>query len=382
VKEAHPLVDNAYRLIRKKRYRDAVPVLEKAAGSRPSDPYPYFMLACAYLLSGELARVELLVKRARSLRQDYLPALQLEAFLLLKSSMEPGPVISRYLDITQRYPGDRTAMRALESLRAGSDFDALQKSARFARFVTIPRPEKRDAARAVRSAVRRRSRMRWWVPVAAVFAALLGGASFMYGPALVSIIGTLIIQSKTTPAPDWERMTPDRSWGDLIDKTKRSEVTYTNPEEVEKDFNASKLLMKEERYNAALRKINRLLNGNTSHPVRERADFLRSFILGVPDRAPERIPFNELSARPYLYNGCMVVLQGSVADINRGRGKTAFALVIPQTTASAAGVVDVYYQKDDPSITHGDPVNVVGVFMSATGGARVYMDARTVEAAR
>ncbi len=384
MKEAHPLVNDAYRLVRKKRYRDAVPVLEKVTSSRPSDPYPYFLLACAYLHSGELARVELLVKRSRSLRQDYLPALELEAFLLLKSSAETGPVVSRYLDIAQRYPKDRTVKRAIETLREQQDFSTLQRGARFARFVDIPAPATSSPRNTARSPRRTRPRLKLVLIVAAavIVAALIGTLSYIFRDAIRTLVETRLAAKSAASVPDYESMTPDRSWGDLVDKSRRAEVVYASQDEVARDFNSAKQLMKDEKYNDALRRINRLLNGTTALPVRERADFLRSFILGIKDRKPERIAFNELSARPYLFNGCMVALKGAVADLRKGQGKTTFSLVVPKTSAAQPGVVDVYYLKDDQAIVHGETVDVTGVFMSATAGARIFLDARTVEGER
>ncbi|TAL30724.1 MAG: hypothetical protein EPN93_19155 [Spirochaetes bacterium] len=381
MKEAHPLVNDAYRLIRKKRYRDAVPVLEKVTSSRPSEPYFYFLLACAYLHSGELARVELLVKRARSLRQDYLPALRLEAFLLLKSSADAGPVISRYLDIAQRYPNDRIVKRAMEALRGENDFPALQRSARFAHYVDIPSPPKNGSRKVTRPHHRIRARLRLILLItgAIMTAALLAILVYHYRVEIRELVAARLKDKTAASVPDYDRMVPDRTWGELVEKGKKTEYVYSNAEELARDFNAARRFMKDERYNDALQKLNRLLNANSSPVVKEKAEFLRSFILAQDERVPERLSFAEVAAKPLLYHGCMVTWNGVVADLKRKDEKMIFSMLM-QKAPPANGIVDVYSPENAITVRDGDAVEVTGLFMSAAQETRLYVEARSVKA--
>ncbi|RPI95245.1 MAG: hypothetical protein EHM32_05860, partial [Spirochaetales bacterium] len=77
MKTKNPLLKEAYRLARSGRHDDAVLILERITAVSHSDPYALFLLAVEYLQSGAIGRIEPVLRKLRTIDQQYPPLVRL-----------------------------------------------------------------------------------------------------------------------------------------------------------------------------------------------------------------------------------------------------------------------------------------------------------------
>ena len=121
--------------------------------------------------------------------------------------------------------------------------------------------------------------------------------------------------------------------------------------------------------------INKISASNANFTVKEKADFLRKFILDVDGREASGVSYGDVAKRPYLYRGMIVQWRGKTANLRRKEGKMYFNLLIEyRDNGVFSGIVDAYSQKDYEKLTNGDIVDVRAIFVNTIGGDdRVYL---------
>ncbi|HSV98405.1 MAG TPA: hypothetical protein VLM75_15910 [Spirochaetota bacterium] len=380
----NPLLKEAYRLASSGRHDDAVLILERITAASHSDPYALFLLAVEYLQSGAIGRIEPVLRKLRSIDQQYPPLVRLELFLFLKSAENTVSALARYIDALQRFPGDRHIARAIASIRRAGDFATFQRKARLLDFVPLEHPTKnnRRALGAFNGMSRHRISTRMLV-VAAFSIALLVifSTAFLYRDGLIGLFDFKTVGNFTGSTPV-DMVTIDGSRHDLIDKIRRerARVFYYSNEEVVADFNNARALLKKNRHNEALIMINKILNSNAAFSVKERAEFLSKYTLTVEDRAYDAIAFEDVAGRPYLYRGFAVEWTGRAANVSRKDGRLLFNLMTGHDGANTfSGIADIYCEKDVPGVSNGNMVMVRALFVNNPGGdTRPYLVAREV----
>jgi hypothetical protein len=173
---------------------------------------------------------------------------------------------------------------------------------------------------------------------------------------------------------------------DLIDRIgrERTAVFYYSNEEVLGDFQKARSLLKGEKQHEALVLINRLLNSNANFTVKERAMFLREFLMALEERQESPITFTDAAGSPYLYKGAVVRWRGRVANLKRKDGKMIFHLLVNYSEKNRfAGVAEVYSEKDYAGVSNGSDVETRAVFNSTLGSDnRIYLVAEDVKILR
>jgi len=380
----NPLLKEALRLARLKRHDDAVIVLERLTAVQHPDPYALFLLAVEYLQSGDIGRIEPVLKKVRAIDQNYQPMVRLELYLHLKGAENAATALARYIEAIQRFPNDRHIIRAVSAIRRAHDFREFQRSARLSDYVPLDRPTGRRARvmSARRTAWRGRvsgGMMR--VVFLIITVCVLAFVGARYGDLLVELVRTETKSAST----DFERIDMaviDGSRHDLIDKIRREStpVFYYSNEEVVADFNDARALLKKERHNEALVLINKILNSNAGFSVKERADFLKKYTLSIEERAYETVAFDTVAGKPYLYGGFAVEWKGTAANVKRKDGKLMFNLMTGKGAANTfTGIADVYSENDVQGLSNGDAVRIRALVVNNPGGGnRPYLVAREV----
>ena len=209
------------------------------------------------------------------------------------------------------------------------DFAAFQKDALLSDFVSVPRPSrslKKKAHRKVfvgtlgRRGIRierdRAGARRLAVRIAVVAAVLLVAAAagwFLPGSGLLRFI----LPRGGKPAADNETIdmvTISGTEYDLARSVKRETVPvfYQSARDMTADFNRARKMIKDGRYNDALYVLNGLNASNINFVVKEKVEFLVTFVISQEDRDFEEIPFRTVSGSTYRYRGYAVRWRGRI----------------------------------------------------------------------
>ncbi|MBN2040413.1 MAG: tetratricopeptide repeat protein [Spirochaetes bacterium] len=382
------LIREAFRAYKNKRYEEAAALLEKII-TITHDPYPYFLLCVSYLLSSRFSESERIIRKLKKTDPDYLPLLQLESFLYLKAASEIHSVIAAYIDRIDQFPGNKYFRHALSSLRKVKDFAVFQKQARLNSFVCVPKPGRIDIQADSSASYHSYKKI----------TKIKGNRAFR--PVRFLLIFSVIIlicvsaayyyfnyySKGKKPAPvtnsPLDSINIDVSRYDLIDKikTEKPPVFYYSSEEVLKDFNKAKTLIKNKEYNNAIILINKLENSNANFKVKERINFLRKFISGIEYRTYTQIPVHKILKTPYLYRGVNVEWNGKISNLKEKNNKLAFDLLVDYKDEDIfSGIVDVYSDKNllKQKIINGDMVSIKGIYINTIGENKLYLVADSI----
>jgi hypothetical protein len=378
------LIKEAYKSFRKKRYRDSILLLEGVIESGVRDPYPYVLFALSLLLTNQFSRADSVLKRLRMIDPEYRPYIHLELFLFLKSAATLEGVLSRYVNVLNRFPDDRYVTKMLKHLRNVRDFSDFQRKARLQDFVYLPRPRKSDlTARSEDTVTRGKASAR-------LIIILIGALSVIVLVLLILYTNrrTLYMhltgdrRADTKRVRDIDRITIGPSRYDLFTKInrKKTDIFYFSNESIEKDFSDAKHLIKGEEYNNALLLLNKLNNSNVNLMVKERVEFLIRFILDVDERQFEPIPFDKVVKTPFLYKGFAIRWTGKVVNLRRKDDKFFFNLLVGYRDADIfSGITDVYSEEHLTKIENGDVVEIKAILINIIGSERrLYLVAKEI----
>ena len=368
------LVKEAYRSYRRKKYRDAIVLLEKVIDSGIRHPYPYVLIALAYLLADQFQKADSMLKRIRMIDPEYRPYIHLELFLALKSSAHHESVLVRYVDALNRFPDDKQIMKSLKIIRDVDDFLRLQKEARLSDFMRIPKPLRHDF---IDGAPWEASYLWIAIPVGIIFLVLLAIMLYRYGLPRAHFFTSV----RKTAGVNIDQIHLGPARYDLFEKMsrQRTKVFYYSNESIENDFSRAKKLIKREKYNSALLLLNKLNNSNVNMMVKERVDFLIKFVMDVEEREFESRPYKEIAQDPPLYQGVAVQWRGRVANLRRKGDSVLFDLLVDYRERDIfSGVSDVYAE-GDWSIANGDVVDVKAILTHVIGSdKRLYLVAKEI----
>ncbi len=378
------MVKEAYALFKKRRYRECAEMLERLAPVAMG-PYPIFLQALCCLLSDQLNKVEGLLRKLKASDPAYLPAVQLELFLFLKSAGDRGAALSRYLDAFQRFPADPFVRHGLKQVRDTADFPAFQRQARLHEFVSIPHPRAgiaRSRKRFLSSRIRLPVR---GMVIGCVIAVIAAAAALLIWQrqAVLQLFRMDVRAPAVADSRDVDIVTIEMDRHDLINKVQREKtrVFYYSNEEIFTDFNEARRRIKGGSFNEALVLLNRILSSNANFSVKEKAEYLRRFVMNRDDREYSAVSFAEASRDPYLYTGVLVRWRGRVANLTRKDGRMSFHLLAGYRGRDTfSGIAEVYSERDFASIQNGNLIELGALLRSTIGSEnRVYLVAREIK---
>ncbi len=392
MKQDDLLLKEAYRSFEKKLYAESAVLLDRMVSSGIRDTYPVLLHAACCLLAGRFADADGSMRRLEHIDPAYPPLLQLRTFLYFKGAPDLKSAVTFSLEALAKNPGDVALRRMVSRLRNVRDFARFQRESRLLDFVSVPSPSmaRFSAALAKRNPFRA-GKGRRLLPrtyrIAAYAAAGVIAAAVAVAFLAVYVMPSLRPGSLSREAGDTvDQVTIDGSGFNLIEKitTTRNREFYQSGEMVLRDFNTAKKMIREGRYNGAIRILNRIATSNAVYPVRERADFLRKFVINIEDRDWEDIAFREVRESPHLYIGTAVKWKGRIANLRKREGGVVFNLMVNSRNAGEFdGVVDVYSGRDYAGLQGGDTIIVKAVILHSIGEEkRLYLSAREIETPR
>jgi hypothetical protein len=391
------LIRDAYRSLNRKKFQEAILVLEKVLSTGAGDIYVLLLLAVAYLHADQFGKLARFVTKMREMNRSYMPLIQLEAFLKLKSAAAKDDALKIYIDLMASYPADAHIHRGRSLISAAADFSEFQKNARLQDFVLIPTPPrslKKTAKKAVYTGILKKRRIRIirdavipWRRVALVIVITLAvGALILLGVRLFNGPGIFTGMVKRVGAvrADYsgiDRVTLGGTEYDLVKNMgpDRVAVYYQSVRDMTDDFNRARRLIKAEKNNDAILLLNGLYNSNVNFVVKEKVAFLIKFVTDLEDREFSDISYTEVEKSKFRYRGFAVRWKGHVGKIRERDESQVFTLRLDGPEGMSAGEVDVYSPKKVPGLSGGTPVLLEGVIVDFIGKEkRAYVMSRNI----
>jgi hypothetical protein len=381
------LIRDAYRSFRKQRYNEAYVILEQIVSSKPDAPYPYFLLAVVYLFVNKFNKSADVIAGMSSRYKDYTPIVQLEAFLNMKAAASFEAALAYYISKIEEYPNDRTLKKGAALVRAVSDFKELQREARLEDFVDIGPPPAAPKIRVPRRlGAQKKRRFAMARPSFPLPQWKRGAAALLIGAAAAAVLIVLKIPAGIKSISPEEARIVDAAeisgpTGALLNSLSSAKTRefYASTESLTADFNRARALLKSAEHNKAVLILNKISESNASFMVKEKTDFLISFIINADEREYEEIPFEKLTAEARLHRGYAVSWTGRVANLKNVNNSRSFTMLVDYKKDSFSGTVNVFYDDQEPRLENGDKIALKGVFINMLGNGTLLLKAHSVE---
>lgn len=337
------VIQQASQLYRRRRFAQAVRLLEGQVFRFRDNAAFYSLLGCSCLYAGDLGGAESYLRRADQLQPGNTAVLLGLAAIAFRRG-HTDEAIQGWLRILDVDRGNRQALYALNALRRHAAAEAGSPP--------------REAVRLERACPPvPRARIGWLLPTC------LGGAI------VVLLLGYFFL------LPVLRAARPGRR-GEARAGLAEIELTSTQPalsaqpgpsdlvltdRQINEAFSQAKRYLLDYRDNLAIREVNRIMLSNASAYVKEKARMLKSFA-AQPDFASVKDPFGfaEVRANPALYADSYVVWQGKVANVAVGSTEITFDLLVGyQDERELLGLVPVGLTFP-VSLDNGTPVEVLG----------------------
>jgi tetratricopeptide (TPR) repeat protein len=390
------LVRDAYQSLNKKRFQEAILTLEKALASGAGDIYVLLLLAVAYLYTDQFGKLARFITKMNEMNPSYMPLIQLDAFLKLKSAAGQSEALKLYIDLTARYPADPHIHRGRNLIGSATDFSGFQKNAHLQDFVSIPRPSKKLKKPAQKTSYvgklgRRGIRIekgirgrRWIIMIVVLFAvAALASLSawFFMGRGYFGK-GEHRVKNPRADYSGVDMLSLAGTEYDLVKNIKRERVAvyYQSVRDMTDDFNRARKLIKAEKYNDALYIMNGLYNSNVNFVVKEKVDFLIKFVIDLEDRDFEEVPVALVNGNKHRYRGYAVRWKGRIERAREREESQILTIRLDSAGDEAPCDADVYSRKIIPGLKKDSRVLLEGVIFDFIGkDRRAYIVSRSLK---
>ena len=340
----------ASRLLRAKRFAEVISLLEPQVFLYRENFSFYYVLGVACLYAGDFGGAYSYLQRAQQLNHGHPGVLQGLAAVHLRRREAPE-ALRYWLKVLDEDPRNHPARRGLELVRRTTDpgdFVAMAESGRLRRF--YPSLGFRFPL--------------WTVPVAVVIIV-----------AAVTILSWPTIRARLSPGDvpvrsGSEFAELDEAGDELTDFA--GEYRYVmNDDEIERTFQRAGAYFNDFRDNLAQREVNRLLQSNASALVKERARLLSAYFeppTFVTFR--DNFTYRDVSAEPWLYDGCYVKWSGQTSNVRITDDEITFTLLVgyeDQRVLEGTVAVRLTFAAD----VRSGPVELIGRVDHDTGGLSV-----------
>lgn len=388
------LIREAYRSLNRKKFQEAIVILENVLSSGTGDVYVLLLLSVAYLYTDQFGKLARFITKMKEMKPTYEPLIQLEAFLKLKSAAGRDEALATYIDLMAKYPADAHIHRGRNLISAAEHFASFQKGALLLDFVNVPPPPaylkkkgepkayvgklEKKGIRIVRGGrVPRRliSRVAVFAVIAATVAA---GVWFLLGSGLFRLPVSFRMPSQDYGSVDMVSVSGTEY--DLVKNIKKDKVPvfYQSARDMTDDFNRARKLIKAEKHNDALYILNGIYSSNVNFVVKEKVDFLVRFVMNLEDREFGEVPCGAVSENKFRYRGFAVRWKGRV-DRVRDRGNSRLLAVVCEPPGGEPVETDVFLWQAVPGLMPGSSITLEGVITDFLGkDKRIYIIARSV----
>lgn len=356
----------AIRALEKKKYLEAIsillPLIEKSRGT--SRLYSEYLLIIAYLGRDKFSDAALLIQKIERGGEEFGPVREIHAYMALKGASHLEEALQAIVRLENDF-SSRKLKKMHQALAALSEkhFEEFQKKLKLKQVISIASPPK-----SMGSLPKLKFRISRNFILVIVFIGIVAG---VFGVIRRAGFLNFLDRGKHVTAfasIDHSQFELSTSRYPLIDKNnqaKENSYNYQNEEELLGDYNKSRELIKKRKYNEALFLINRLLASNANIAVTNRVEFLKNFIASVSDRTYEKISIDRLVKNQNFISGYAVCFQGTVANLEKRKTKSAFTLLVNEKNNDFDGIIEVIMDEDHRVIKNGDTIAVEGIVLKA-----------------
>ena len=337
-----PILSRAVRLARKKKYDEAIKILESEA-NRYYGSFTYnYLLGISYLYSKIFGVALTYLKHAYKLKmRDANTLLGLAALYINHGDTDKA--VDLYLEVQSIDSSNRIAKKALKIIRKfpGTEnisvwIDSGRLSVLFPPFPKVDVPRKKLTLGILAAAA--------VLCIAFGIAHMTGLTSFERSQRELPAEITLTAEERETPVQ--------------VGGVYRYVLTRN---QVLDNYNEALRLFAEYRDDAARVRLNRILESNASEPIKNRARLLISYMV-VPgfDTLRDRFTYREVISDPFLFRGCHVIWRGMATNLNIQQNHTSFDFLVGYDTFRVMeGIVQIDYDFAIP-INPERPIEILG----------------------
>ncbi|UCF99303.1 MAG: tetratricopeptide repeat protein [Spirochaetaceae bacterium] len=345
------VLTRARQLFRRRRFSQAIRLLESQIFRYRNNPEFYTLLGSACLHTGDFGGAESYLRRAEQLKEeDVTTQLGLAAIAFKRGQIEDA--LKNWLKVIDLDPGNRKARNALNALRKDANWEGSVIDAAAIKIRNVlPSPPV--------------SQWAWIAPVigVCVFAVLTTAYFF-----LLPLVGS----QRRQPRPGVEEIVLSLNQP-LIAQVSEPQSSFTLSErQISDSFELTKEHLLDYRDNLAILEINKLLRSNASIYVKEKARLMKTFVRD-PDfsTVKDPFPYPEVRSDPGLYSDCYVVWKGKVANVRIGESEITFDLLVGyEDETELLGLVPVSLSFA-AAIENGDGIEVLGKVQVESGQIRL-----------
>ena len=365
----------AYKYFKRKNYTGAAIILEQAKGSLQNNHYGLFLQAVSLLYANDFSSAGSVIDTIQRINPSYTPFIQLKAFLALKSSSGREEALANYISALEKNPSDKFLRKGLHLIETSADFNKFQREIKISDLVYIPKPKGKIKYFETDKYSGKNFVYRiFGFPYSKYLYALLSilvvsGIAliiFKYGFNFTAKNDEVRLSAASLNTIDMTELR-GASFG-IINKISKEKTPEFYPTEdvLINDFNEARRLMKRGDFNKAALILNKISNSNASFPVKEKTEFLISFIIDSDERVYDNIDMNRITEKPYLFRGCGLRLTGKALNVKETKDGTVFSMMIDYDEKTVKGICEIYdYSKS--VINNGDTVEVKGIFIFNIG---------------
>ncbi len=351
---ADSLLTKAARLTHRRRYGEAIRLLEPEVVRYHDSFRYYYILAYACLLAGDFGGSQTYFRRAREIKMRD-PAVLIGLAALHLRHGETDRAVDLYLDVLDREPRNRLAAKALDVVRRRGDPETLGAWVESGKLVRLYPPAPALPARPRRV-------------ILTALVIVLGLAAAFWSS--VSLGFVRLPSVKVHERPGFEDAGLDAEERDGPVQVGGAYRYVLTKKEILDAYDEAQRLFRDYRDDAAKVQLNRILESNASTRVKEKARMLASYAV-VPgfDTLKDRFSYSEVAAAPELYRGCHVIWRGMAANLKEEERSTSFDLLVGYDTRNALeGIVSVRFDFA-VAVDQERPLEILGRVIPAPAAA-------------
>ncbi|MDR2501124.1 MAG: tetratricopeptide repeat protein [Treponema sp.] len=324
-----PILSDAIRLLRRRKYEKTIEFLEKIDISRYHNSFPYYYtLAVACLRAKQFWGAYGYFKQARELKmRDPWVLLGLGVYFLHRGDTDRA--IDYYLEVQDLEPKNKKSLKALRLIRKHGGSEAMAASINKGKYAALYPPVPKLP----------RSRKRAALALACLLLTSIAALGVLYKFSLIRLpekwsgregyAGTVLERE--------ERAAPVQMDGKYRYSLSREEILNL--------YASARNLFAEYRDEAAKVALNRIIESNAAEPVKNKARLLISY-MPVPafHTLKDFFSYETVIQDPPLYRDCYVIWRGMAAGLRLLQEGTEFTLLAGYDTLSAiTGMVPVRF---------------------------------------
>lgn len=357
-----PTIDIARALVQKRKFADAIDLLEDSREIyRESFEY-YLLFGTACLYVGDTGTANQNFQKARHIKIKDTRLLLGQAALFLRRG-DTDLAIQYYLDVLDIEPQNKIARSAMEFIRTQGNYETIVRwvdSGKIEKFYPPLGRNLNELVRVIASAV---------AGVVLAFIIL----HFMNLDSGRRAYGNRADLSELTLTSEEQENALET---DLSGGVYRYILT---DKQIMKAYDDARMYFQDYRDNMARVEVNRILNSNASSSIKKKADLLLSYFEEPTfDSITDNFPYADVAQDPVLYVGCWVVWSGRISNAVQMEDSFKCDLLVGyETLDHVDGIVPVLFTPSPkPEIEGGRPVKILSKIGIENG--KISLAGRTV----